>query len=270
MMRGLIVSDIDGTLVPDGQSEGALDPEYYEVIERLIKKGYVFAACSGRQYLSIYKTFRPIADDIYFICEGGGMVSDGKRNILSSSILAPDTVNEIIRDAKKIPQLDIMIAGIKKAYCRSRDSEMYRWMYDDYGFDIEAIGDLEKGVDDDVCKVSLYHHHAAEQLTSEWFRPKWETRVKTVLAGIQWLDMISFSSGKGNAVTFLQKHLNIGKSETIVFGDNQNDIEMFGAAGLSYAVANAREETKKAADRVCGSMREDGVLAVLKELLVNE
>ena len=47
-MIKLIASDIDGTLVKDGTL--AIDGEYMEVIGRLIDKGIVFVACSGRQY----------------------------------------------------------------------------------------------------------------------------------------------------------------------------------------------------------------------------
>ena len=265
-MIKLIVSDIDGTLVPDGSGEGVLNPEYFDTIRSLHERGILFAACSGRQYASMYKVFRPVADCVYFICEGGGFVSNGRRENLHSTALSPETVTEIIRDAKKIPRVDIMVAGIRQSYCRSRDSELYRWMVNDYGFDMEAVGDLERGLDDEVLKVSLYHHNAVEALTADWFRPKWETRVKTVLAGIQWLDMVSPDSGKGTSLAFLQEYLHVQPEETIVFGDNENDMEMFSHAGRSFAVANAREEVCLAADEVCPPMNEDGVLQVLKKI----
>lgn len=54
-MIKLIASDIDGTLVKDGTL--AIDREYMEVIGRLIDKGIVFVACSGRQYRSERKLF---------------------------------------------------------------------------------------------------------------------------------------------------------------------------------------------------------------------
>ena len=59
-MIKLIASDIDGTLVKDGTL--AIDREYMEVIRRLIDKGIVFVACSGRQYRSERKLFTPVAD----------------------------------------------------------------------------------------------------------------------------------------------------------------------------------------------------------------
>ncbi len=265
-MIKLIISDIDGTLVPDGSGAGVMNPEYFDVIRDLAARGITFVACSGRQFVSMYKIFEPVADKIYFICEGGGFVSNGKREVLHSAVLDPEDVRELIQDARQIPQLDIMVAGVKRSYCRSEDSELYRWMVNDYGFDIEALPDMDKGVDDDVAKVSLYHKNAVEALTRDTFVPKWEKRVKTVLAGIQWLDCVSPESGKGNAVAFLQKHLGVSKEETIVFGDNQNDIEMFDYAGCSYAVNGAREEVRQAADEICAPMEEDGVLQVLKNI----
>ena len=44
-MIRLIISDIDGTLVPEGESR--INPEYFEVIQELIDKGIRFAAASG-------------------------------------------------------------------------------------------------------------------------------------------------------------------------------------------------------------------------------
>ena len=58
----------------------------------------------------------------------------------------------------------------------------------------------------------------------------------------------------------------MSSDETFVFGDNQNDIEMFDY-GHSFAVANARGEVCEAADEICADMNEDGVLQVLKKLL---
>ena len=264
-MIKLVISDIDGTLVPDGSGAGILNPEYFSVIRDLSARGITFVACSGRQYVSMYKVFEPVAESIYFICEGGGFVSNGRREVLHSAVIEPDMVREIIHDARQIPQLDVMVAGIKRTYCRSADSELYRWMVNDYGFDIEAVPTLDDGVDDEVPKVSLYHRDSVELLTKDWFVPKWEKRLKTVLAGIQWLDCVSPASGKGNAVAFLQEYLGVTPEETIVFGDNQNDMEMF-AYGRSYAVAGAREEVCEAADEICAPMEEDGVLQVLKNI----
>ena len=100
-MWKLIVSDIDGTLVGDGQGEGALNPSYYEEIRRLTKRGIRFMACSGRQRLSIERLFRPVADQIFYACDGGSMVFD-ERQLLFAQTLQRDIAARLIADAEKI------------------------------------------------------------------------------------------------------------------------------------------------------------------------
>lgn len=265
-MIKLVVSDVDGTLVEDGGSVSSFNPEYYEVIEKMSRKGIQFVVCSGRQRVSVEKLFEPIKDIIYFAVDGGSMVFY-RNECIYSQVLDKEICDGIIDDARLIPQCDIMVCGLKRAYASSEDSEMYRWMVNSYGFDIEAVGDLKKNVPDEVVKISLYHQNMVEKLTDPWFRPKWENRVRLNLAGIQWLDCVPVSSGKGSAVKFIQDRLQISRQETMAFGDNQNDMDMLARAEKSFAVQNAREELKRAAAGICGSYREDGVLKELCKLI---
>lgn len=265
-MVKLVVSDIDGTLVGDGQGAGALNPAYFDVIRGLAARGVKFMACSGRQRLSIAKLFRPVRDEIFYACDGGSIVFE-KKTPLYAKILPRETAVALIRDAGAIGGCDIMVCGTRRAYCRSEDSELYHWMVDGYGYDIQAVGDdLAGNVRDDIVKVSIYHHDRAEELTAPWFRPRWEDKVKLTLAGIQWLDCVPVDAGKASALAFMQGHFHISPAETIVFGDNQNDMEMFALAGKSYAVANAREEVRRAATHECGSYEDDGVLEIMQNI----
>lgn len=266
-MIKLIVSDIDGTLVGDGQGEGALDPAYFEVIHNLSKKGIRFMACSGRQRQSIERLMRPVKEEILYACDGGSIVFE-HENLLYAKTLSRETACQIMKDAATLEECDIMVCGTKRAYCRKKDSEMYRWMVDGYGYDIEAVGDDLSRIPDDIVKISVYHRDRAEELTDPWFRPKWQNRVKLTLAGKQWLDCVPEDAGKAGAVDFVQRHFEILPSETIVFGDNQNDMEMFALAGCSYAVEGARAEVKRAATHQCGDYSEKGVLKVLQKLLI--
>lgn len=50
-MIKLIVSDVDGTLVPEGTNH--INPELFELIRRLKKEGIYFAVASGRHKCSI-------------------------------------------------------------------------------------------------------------------------------------------------------------------------------------------------------------------------
>ena len=45
-MVKLIMTDIDGTLIPDGTMD--INPEYFEVIEKLVEKGIIFVCPDGK------------------------------------------------------------------------------------------------------------------------------------------------------------------------------------------------------------------------------
>lgn len=268
-MIRLIVTDVDGTLVEDGGSAALLNPEYYDVIRKLTEKGIAFAVCSGRQRVSVEKLFYPVRDLIYYAVDGGSMVFY-RGECIYSRVLPREICNELLEDARQIPQCDVMVCGLQRAYAASADSEMYRWMVNSYGYDIQAVGDLKKNVNDDIVKISLYHHSMIEKLTAPWFRPRWEDRVRLNLAGVQWLDCVPKEAGKGSAIAFIQEKLGISREETMAFGDNQNDIDMLKRAGRGFAVANSREELKRVATEICASYREDGVLKELIRFMKEE
>ncbi len=65
----------------------------------------------------------------------------------------------------------------------------------------------------------------------------------------------------------IQKVLGIKPEETMVFGDNINDLGMFEKAKYSYAVGNAREEVKAVASHITDTNVNDGVIKVLETLI---
>ena len=61
-MIKLIASDLDETLLPEGTFD--LNPEYFEVIRELKRKGILFVASSGRHSSSIRRLFRCVENDV--------------------------------------------------------------------------------------------------------------------------------------------------------------------------------------------------------------
>ncbi|EDR98860.1 haloacid dehalogenase-like hydrolase [Anaerostipes caccae L1-92] len=116
----------------------------------------------------------------------------------------------------------------------------------------------------------MFHNRNAEDAVGKDFYDKWGGRIYVASAGEKWVDCMNLGVNKGNSLKRFQEHYNISADETLAFGDNINDIEMLKRAAHSFAVANAREEVKEAANFVTDSNREDGVLKVLKAVLRGE
>ena len=80
-MIKMVMTDIDGTLIKDGTLQ--INPEYYEVIEKLVERGIVFVIASGRHMISIKEVFAPVMDKLWIASQNGNVVShNGKSKIM--------------------------------------------------------------------------------------------------------------------------------------------------------------------------------------------
>ncbi|MDD2970745.1 MAG: HAD family hydrolase [Lachnospiraceae bacterium] len=265
-MIKLIASDIDGTLVPDGSGE--INAEIYDVIRKLREKGVVFTAASGRQFSSIEHLFHPIAKEIYYITDGGAVLRD-YDTIYSVSTIDTDMAREMAEEIIAIPECEVTLCGEKFTYVLDKETEMAHWLSDSYHFKVREIASIyETPEDDPLIKVSLYHKTAAEEKAAPHFIPKWQDKLQMSCAGVMWIDCIHKHASKGAKLKELQKKLGITPEETMVFGDNINDLEMMESAGYSVAIGNARPEVKAKANFIADRNVNDGVLKVLKKLLL--
>lgn len=72
---------------------------------------------------------------------------------------------------------------------------------------------------------------------------------------------------KGEALRAAAAHLNIRADEVVAFGDAENDLEMFKAAGAAVAMGQADEVTKAAATYVSKPNTEGGVAYAVQRIL---
>lgn len=262
-MIKLVVSDIDGTLLPEGTDQ--INPEIFEIIRELKEKGIMFVAASGRQYASMRYVFEPVADDIIFIAENGSNVMCRGRN-MSSSFIDRKLAEELLWCMRAQENTDIILSTPETLYLESPKPEFRALLEEGYHNKVERVEDLLP-----YCsrtnKMSIYRKSGIDELGDE-LREKFGGRLNIAVAGTVWVDFMNFSVDKGKALETIQQLMHIDVSETMAFGDNCNDIGMLRQAGESYAVANAHPQLKEAAKHVAPSQEEDGVLQVIREKLL--
>ena len=71
---------------------------------------------------------------------------------------------------------------------------------------------------------------------------------------------------KGRALERVADALDIDPEAFVAVGDSENDVSTFDVAGKSYAVANADDAAREAADEVVGEEFMDGTASVLADL----
>lgn len=262
-MIRLIATDIDGTLIED--STGDLYPEMVEEIRRLTKQGVLFCAASGRQYESIRHVFREVADRIIYVAENGAQIRYRKEDI-SVVEMPRKEAEELIRELRQYQDsCDFVVSTPEGSLVESENEEFLQLLEQGYRNKFRRVADVLAG-EERILKVALYRKGSIRSLGESVLIPRWKDRLKTCMAGEEWVDFMDPSVDKGNALKDLQAYFQINQSETMAFGDNANDIGMLRTAGVSYAVETARDEVKEAADHLCPGWREKGVWQILRHV----
>ncbi|MGB7784886.1 MAG: HAD family hydrolase [Salinimicrobium sp.] len=257
----LIVSDMDGTLL---NSKHEVSPQFFELFEKLRKRNILFAVASGRQYYSLMERMEPVKTDLIYIAENGAIVMEGGEQKFIMP-MEDEIVKKLITAVKELDGKYLVVCGRKKAYIDSTAPEFMKPFLEHYE-KYEVVDDLLQIEDDVILKVTICDPEGAEQHSLPHVK-HFEEQLQVKLSGKIWIDFNAKEAQKGNALKAVQDQHNISKEETMAFGDYLNDMELFDHAGIGYAVENAHPEVKEAAEFTTKSNDENGVKAVLEELL---
>ncbi len=263
-MIRLIASDIDGTLIKDSTPD--MYPEMIEAIRSLRQKEILFCAASGRQYASVRNVFHAVADEIAYIVENGAQILYQGKTISVTPMKREDIEGIMQMLRPYYGRCEVVVSTPEGSLVESTSQDFIDLLTYGYKNNFRLVEDVLKE-DVQIIKIAIYQKGSIRELGESVLIPAWKDRVKTCMAGEEWVDFMDASVDKGNALAFLQKYLHIAKEETMAFGDNHNDIGMMLAAGQSYAVANAVEEVKEAAGNICPGYIDKGVYKIIKNLL---
>lgn len=256
----LVATDIDGTLVKDSSPD--VYPEIVQMFRELTARGILCCVASGRQYHSIRRMFAEAGEDILYIAENGAHIVY-RGETLSVTDMRKEQAHEIIRQMRACGEgYEFVVSTPQGSLLESRDDAFIRLIRDSYHNQMEVVPDVLKD-DPQIIKCAMYHKDSVRRVAEEELIPRWREHVKVCMAGEEWIDFMDAAVDKGNAIRFVQEHFSIDRGETMVFGDNENDIGMMKAAGMSYAVENACDAVKQAANHRCPDYTQKGVYQVL-------
>ncbi|MBF8151282.1 HAD family hydrolase [Winogradskyella sp. F6397] len=256
----MVVTDMDGTLL---NSNHEVSTKFFDLFKHLKKQDIQFVAASGRPYYSIVKKLQTIESDIIIVAENGGLVIKNEQTLLSN-VLNPNRVKELYALVTKIDNTYPIFCTKHKAYIYRASEELVK-TFSEYYSAYTIVDNLEE-ITDDIIKIALYHQTNSEAHIFphvKHLKPK----LNVVVSGNHWVDISEAITNKGKALTFLQKELGVKPSETMVFGDFNNDLEMLKCAEYSYAMANAHPDVKAVANFETDTNDNNGVELVLEQLI---
>lgn len=256
-MVKLIVCDIDGTLLPYGQT--ALEPALFPLIRGLWDRGVRFCPASGRQFHSLRALFSPVADTLTYLCENGAILygPGGEENapILGKTTMPRQEALALAGAILSQPGCELLMSGANTSYVCGCGEDYLRHMRQDKGNRV-AVLDRPEDIQEDILKVSAYcpEGTAGPALA---LGPQWGDSLHMAAAGPDWLDFTL--ADKGTGLLALCAALDIPLEETMAFGDNWNDAPMLRLSGRSYLMEGADPALAAEFPRRCASVT--GVLA---------
>lgn len=247
-MLKLIATDIDGTLLQNGETE--IRPEFFSHARRLMEKGIRFCAASGRQYDSLRRLFAPIAKEMYFLCENGAAVFAPGGQLLSKTVIDRSLSIELCRDILAQPDTEVLISGTNMSYICPKTPEYIDLIRNFLGNNTTVLPAPED-MPEDFLKISAYLASGAAAL-EPLLKPRWQEHFQVAIAGHGWLDFTA--ADKGTGIRALCRALSLQPEEVMAFGDNYNDCAMLDAVGhpllMEAAAAPLRERYANRCDRV--------------------
>ena len=239
--------DIDGTLT---NSKQELTENVINSLRYLKNKGIILVLTSGRwdSYILNYNI-----DNLfdYIIANNGAEIYD----INSNKVLYEEFMDKI----------DINIID---SYCNEKNIEMINNTY--FNRSNNIIDNIYQSVI--ICK-SIQEVDDLKQYVNELNNTYISyisfAYYKKIIKNSYTININNKITNKGKSVKYMLDYLNIDKENSICFGDNINDLDMFNNVGIKVCMDNGSNKLKELSDYITLSNDEDGVAYFINNYIKN-
>lgn len=277
MNKVLYVTDLDGTLL---NSNIEISSMTSKIINKFINNGGLLTYSTSRSFYTCKKILSTLNFELPCITHGGAFVVDAKTGcILKSNCMDFTVYLDILKKAEFLG-LNPFVFGLLK---NGKEILMYRNPVN--SAQTNFINERIMRSDKRLIRVSeyplpnkiinltfLYQRNELGELEKYIDEKYGDTVGLKIVKDIYNLNYVSLevshkSANKGKMLSWLCAFLDISISNTCVFGDQMNDLDMFNIAGKRIAVSNADSKLKELSDEIIESNNDDGVANYLIKLI---
>ena len=258
--------DLDGTLLHDDMT---ISGYAREVIQKVEAKGVRIVIATGRMWSSAQRLARELSlGDVPIICyTGAWIIRCESEEVLLKEGVPKEAAEGILALAKRNRWL-IQLSHADTLYGEAPFAAEEKYLKYRTGETVYLGEALYHPSDDPTRLILIDPSLEKRKLIRKSIEQEFGDVVDVVFPGDDFVDVHKKNVSKGSALKALCQRWQASPEQIVSFGNTENDVPMFHVSGLSYAVDNADEAAKKAADRRCPSNNEDGVAKVLEELFL--
>ena len=246
----MIVTDLDATLL---RSDRTISKYTADVFRRVHECGVFTAFATARDYRFITEHISPLFGIIpdVIIADNGALARYNNKD-LYKRLIPSKTANALL------PRFELISsASTEDSYYLHDANASDHWSI---GKKNTIITDFVRGMSSDAFYLAGTIIKPSARITEEF------PEIRTVAySDVDFVTLVHCEATKLNALTAVERALNIIADEIAAFGDDYSDIEMLRKCGVGVVVANAIDEVKSAADYVCDSNDNDGVAKWIEE-----
>lgn len=259
-----VATDIDGTFLTNGRDyDRAL---FQRVYQKMTDRGIRFIVASGDQYYFLRSLFPTEADQLAFVAENGVLTID-KGTELYCGRLTPENALAVWQYVSQLPGVHGVICGRKSAYVMKAAPQGFKQGMRKFYTRVREISSFADIQDDLIFKFALTVPPTRLREISHAIDTRFAGIIRATASGNGAIDLIIPGMDKSYGLKLLLERWGLDPAELAVFGDGENDLEMFELAGTSYAMGNAPANVQRAASQVIGTNDDQAVLHQLAQLL---
>lgn len=260
----LVLSDVDGTLVPNDK---VLTQRSIEAVKQLREAGIIFALTSARPPRGLAMFVKPLELTTPLAGFNGGLVTDTDFNTIEEKTI-DDNLSAPIVELLGAHGLSVWVYQGADWYVLDEDSSHVEHEAQVCQCDpevIERFEGVETGVtkivgvsdDADACAAAIADLHA-----------RFGEQVLATRSQNYFVDVTNPDANKGSVVKFLSSRFEVPTSQIATIGDMPNDVLMFAHSGLSIAMGNASDQVQRAARRVTTTNEDEGFANAVQQLIL--
>jgi Cof subfamily protein (haloacid dehalogenase superfamily) len=259
----LVVSDVDGTLLP---KDKVLTEGNKHAVRKLHEAGIGFTIVSSRPTIGMGFLIEPLAISLPIGAFNGSSIVDAKLKPIEQHLIAPATAQRSI-DVLFEFGVDIWLFTNDQWLTRNPDGEYVSHEKLAIKHDPVIVTDFTPYLTG-ACKIVGASSDAALLQRCEVAMQQAVGREATaVRSQTYYLDVTPPGHDKGTFVEAMAQRLGISTAAVATIGDMQNDLAMFAKSGVSFAMGNATDDVKKHATHVTDSNERDGFAAAMETVL---
>ena len=256
----LFVSDLDGTMLPDGNVVSA---ENIAAVRRAAEAGVTVTIATGRMFEAALPVARALGVDVPIISYNGGLIKSPSGRVYEEHTVDPALAHDIIAFCKERGWYIQSYSGGVLRYVEACDES--RFYENSQQLTGQAVGwDGLFAHTEGNCKLLLATKGRDVTLArAEAMLAAFGERVDVTRSADRLIEIVPKGISKASALKSLAGKLGISIAETMAIGDAYNDLPMLKAAGKSIAMGNAFPEVKEVTDYETLTCEENGLAAAI-------